>query len=135
MDPNVQLTLQEAAYVAQRAVITLRLWVASGFLKVVPKQPGDTRTHVFVGDLLEALEKPIRSRRSKSGRQRKGRFKQKARWYVRHLERMRLRRLLETPAENEHRLATMRAYSKKRYDPEKRKARYLAQKAKLNGRS
>jgi len=135
MDPNTQLTLQEAAYVAQRAVITLRLWVASGFLKVVPKQPGDTRTHVFVGDLLEALEKPIRSRRSKSGRQRKGRFKQQARWYIRHLERMRLRRLLETGVEREHRLASMRQYSKKHYDPEKRKARYLAQKAKLNGRS
>lgn len=135
MDPNTQLTLQEAAYVAQRAVITLRLWVASGFLKVVPKQPGDTRTHVFVGDLLEALEKPIRSRRSRSGRSRKGRFKQTARWYVRHLERLRLRRLLETADDRERRLAGMRAYSKKHYDPEKRKARYHAKKAQLNGRS
>lgn len=135
MDPNVQLTLQEAAYVAQRAVITLRLWVASGFLKVVPKQPGDTRTHVFVGDLLEALEKPIRSRRSKSGRQRKGRFKQTARWYVRHLERMRLRRLLETDEEGTARRRRMAEYSKAHYDPAKRRERYLAQKAQLNGRS
>jgi hypothetical protein len=135
MDPNTQLTLQEAAYVAQRAVITLRLWVASGFLKVVPKQPGDTRTHVFVGDLLEALEKPIRSRRSKSGRQRKGRFKQTARWYVRHLERMRLRRLLESPSESARRLAAHASYCRKHYDPAARRAKYLRQKAKLNGRA
>ena len=135
MDPNVQLTLQEAAYVAQRAVITLRLWVASGFLKVVPKQPGDRKVHVFVGDLLEALDRPVRSRRSKSGRGRKGRFKQNARWYVSHLERMRLRRLLETPEQSERRRLQKRAYNAKHYDPEKRKARYHAKKAQLNGRS
>ena len=135
MDPNVTLTLRQAAYVAQRAVITLKLWIASGFLKVAPKQPGERETRVFVGDLLEALEKPIRNKRSRSGRQRKGRFKQDARWYVRHLERMRLRRLLELPAERDHRLATLRAYDRKHYDPAKRRARYLAQKEKLNGRS
>ena len=135
MDPNVTLTLQQASYVAQRAVITLKLWIASGFLKVAPKQPGERKIHVFVGDLLEALEKPIRNRRSKSGRGRKGRFKQKARWYVRHLERMRLRRLLETPEERAHRTAVHGAYSKRHYDPAYRRARYLAKKAKLNGRA
>jgi len=126
MDPNVTLTLREASYVAQRAVITLRLWIASGFLKVAPKQPGERLIHVFVGDLLEALDKPTRNRKSRSGRQRKGRFKQKARWYIRHLERMRLRRLLETDVERRHRAATVAAYDKRRR---------LARKAKLNGRS
>lgn len=135
IDPNVTLTLREASYVAQRAVITLKLWVASGFLKVAPKQPGERETRVFVGDLLEALDRPVRSRRSKGGRSRKGRFKQKARWYVRHLERMRLRRLLETAAERERRRSVQAAYDAKRYDPAKRRARYLAQKEKLNGRS
>lgn len=135
IDPNVTLTLRQAAYVADRAVITLRLWIASGFLKVAPKQSGEREIHVFVGDLLEALEKPTRNSRSRSGRQRKGRQNQKARWYVRHLERMRLRRLLETPEENSRRLAAMRLYSKEHYDPEKRRARYLARKEKLNGRS
>ena len=135
IDPNVTITLREASYVAQRAVITLKLWVASGFLKVAPKQPGERETRVFIGDLLEALDRPIRSRRSKGGRSRKGRFKQKARWYVRHLERMRLRRLLETAAERDRRLETMRAYDRKHYDPAKRRERYLRSKEKLNGRS
>lgn len=135
MDSNVTITLREAAYVAQRAVITLKLWIASGFLKVAPPQPGERKIHVFVGDLLEVLEKPVRNRRSKSGRGRKGRFKQKARWYVRHLERMRLRRLLETDAEREHRLAVHAAYCKRRYSKELRRAKYLKRKAKLNGRA
>ena len=135
MDPNVTLTLQQASYVAQRAVITLKLWIASGFLKVAPKQPGERKIHVFVGDLLEALEKPIRNRRSKSGRHRKGRFKQQARWYVRHLERMRLRRVLETGVEQRRRLAAHAAYCRKHYDPVARRARYLKRKAKLNGRA
>lgn len=135
MDPNVTLTLQQASYVAQRAVITLKLWIASGFLKVAPKQPGERKIHVFVGDLLEVLEKPVRNRRSKSGRGRKGRFKQKARWYVRHLERMRLRRLLETRDEQEKRRASHRAYCRKHYDRAARRAKYLRQKEKLNGRA
>lgn len=135
MDPNVTLTLRQAAYVAQRAVITLKLWIASGFLKVAPKQPGERETRVFVGDLLEALEKPVRNRRSKSGKRRKGRFKQKSRWYIRHLERMQLRRLLESPEERAHRAAVQAAYDRKHYDPAARRARYLAQKEKLNGRS
>ena len=135
VDPNVTLTLQQASYVAQRAVITLKLWIASGFLKVAPKQPGERKIHVFVGDLLEALEKPVRNRRSKSGRGRKGRFKQKARWYVRHLERMRLRRLLELSTERDRRLAAHAAYCRKHYDPAARRAKYLRQKEKLNGRA
>ena len=135
MDPNVTLTLQQASYVAQRAVITLKLWIASGFLRVAPKQPGERKIHVFVGDLLEALEKPVRNRRSKSGRHRKGRFKQKARWYIRHLEHMRLRRLLESRSERERRLAVHAAYCRKHYDPAARRARYLKRKAKLNGRA
>ena len=135
MDPNVTLTLRQAAYVADRAVITLRLWVASGFLKVAPKQPGEREIHVFVGDLLEVLEKPVRNRKSRSGRGRKGRQKQSARWYVRHLERMRLRRLLESDDDRARRRASVAAYDKKHYDPAKRRARYLAKKAKLNGRS
>ena len=135
MDPNVTLTLQQASYVAQRAVITLKLWIASGFLKVAPKQPGERKIHVFVGDLLEVLEKPVRNRRSKSGRHRKGRFKQHARWYVRHLERMRLRRVLETSDEHARRKAVHAAYCRKHYDPAARRARYLAKKAKLNGRA
>lgn len=135
IDPNVTITLREASYVAQRAVITLKLWVASGFLKVAPKQPGEREIRVFIGDLLEALEKPIRNRRSRFNRQRKGRFKQHARWYVRHLERMRLRRLLETPDERHHRKAVQAAYDARNYDPAKRRARYLKSKEKLNGRS
>jgi len=135
MDPNVTLTLQQASYVAQRAVITLKLWIASGFLKVAPKQPGERKIHVFVGDLLEVLEKPVRNRRSKSGRHRKGRFKQHARWYVRHLERMRLRRVLETSDEHARRKAVHAAYCRKHYDPVKRRERYLKRKAKLNGRA
>ena len=135
MDPNVTLTLQQASYVAQRAVATLKLWIASGFLKVAPKQPGERKIHVFVGDLLEVLEKPVRNRRSKSGRHRKGRFKQRARWYVRHLERLRLHRLLETPEQRDRRLAVHAAYCRKHYDPAARRARYLAKKAKLNGRA
>ena len=135
MDPNVTLTLQQASYVAQRAVITLKLWIASGFLKVAPKQPGERETRVFVGDLLEVLEKPIRNRRSKSGRQRKGRFNRQARWYVRHLERMRLRQLLETPEEHARRKVVHAAYCRKHYDPVKRRERYLKRKAKLNGRA
>lgn len=135
IDPNVTITLREAAYVAQRAVITLKLWTASGFLKVAPKQPGERETRVFIGDLLEALEKPIRNRRSKSGKRRKGRFKQQARWYVRHLERMRLRRLLETPEQSARRAAVRAAYDARHYDPAKRREKYLKQKAKLNGRA
>lgn len=135
IDPNVTLTLRQAAYVADRAVITLRLWIASGFLKVAPKQSGEREIHVFVGDLLEALEKPTRNSRSRSGRQRKGRQNQKARWYVRHLERMRLRRLLETSEERARRKAVVAEYDAKHYDPVKRRARYLARKEKLNGRS
>lgn len=135
IDPNVTITLREASYVAQRAVITLKLWVASGFLKVAPKQPGEREIRVFIGDLLEALDKPIRNKRSRSGRQRKGRFKQKARWYVRHLERMRLRRLLASPEDISKRAAVQAAYDRKHYDPAKRRARYLKSKEKLNGRS
>ena len=130
MDPNVTLTLQQASYVAQRAVITLKLWIASGFLKVAPKQPGERKIHVFVGDLLEVLEKPVRNRRSKSGRHRKGRFKQKARWYARHLERMRLRRLLESPSESARRLAAHAMYCREHYDPAARRERYLKRKGK-----
>lgn len=135
MDPNVTLTLRQASYVAQRAVITLKLWIASGFLKIAPKQPGEREIHVFVGDLLEVLEKPIRNSRSRTGRQRKGRFKQQARWYVRHLERMRLRRVLETPEEHARRKAVKAAYDARHYDPAKRREKYLKRKAKLNGRA
>lgn len=135
IDPNVTITLREASYVAQRAIITLKLWVASGFLKVAPKQPGEREIRVFIGDLLEALDKPIRNKRSRSGRQRKGRFKQQARWYVRHLERMRLQRLLESPDQRAHRAAVQAAYDARHYDPAKRRARYLKSKEKLNGRS
>jgi len=114
------LTLRQAARVAGVDYSTIKRWIASGHLYILPKwgrERGDRVLLSEVRDCMAGRWAKTRSRRLKCPQDRV--------WYVRQIDRTRFRRLLETPEEREKRLAWQRTYQRE-YEREKRRRKLSA---------
>lgn len=102
------ITVRQAARVAKCDKSTIRRWIAAGYLYVAPKWGREVGDRVFLGEVLDCVSK------KRSGRRRKRYFRcpHDRVWYASQIDRTRFRRLLETPAEREKRLAWQRTYQR-----------------------
>lgn len=102
------ITVRQAARVAKCDVSTIRRWIQAGYLFILPKWGKEIGDRVLLSELLDCIPKRRRPRRSK----RYFRCPRERVWYRSQIDRTRFRRLLETPAEREKRLAWQRTYQR-----------------------
>lgn len=101
------LTIRQAARVAGVDRTTITRWIASGHLYVLPKWGRERGDRVLLSEVQDCMAGRWKKSRSRWRKCPKDRL-----WYVRQIDRTRFRRLLETAAEREKRLAWQRTYQR-----------------------
>jgi len=99
------LTIRQAAKAAGVCTSTIKNWIASGHLYIVPKWGRELGDRVLLSELTDVM-----AGRWKASRKRWRKCPHDRVWYVSQIDNTRFRRLLETPEDRERRLSWQRTY-------------------------